>query len=492
MYIIPKLHRYLFFILFWPCFLSSKRLTELSKSERYAIALIDAKTPGIWEKSRSLISVTPWNNYIIWDNIKFDERKKILVASYIELQHLKFFLNEYAKKEILEATGDTDIVLKTENGTVKLIFSKNDLQAIKDFFGIIDNKVFNDNFPYKHDSQFRNDTDVSWVTIVPEVQFALYKYGIEHLGKKRILTTLAKSVPNKSDSDKPIFYKSLDLQLRSYLNQKLGLYPDNICWQGDGPKYDSTKCIPQSKFLVVMEADPNNLYRPTIDQTIYNSESFPEEATKQDYVAHGIKNDVFEPLVITDKKAYTKDGDPRKYNDWYKGLKEKQYDNVKMPWTRLGYTYDWSKEAFNRDLKNKERKQHVFNCGFSEFCIKPRDNVKDSTKIVAIYSLSKYSSSDINAEYKQIIRNQFNACVKELLNYMKNNDGNLEQQIATKIQARKSLLGILQEDRNHRGNMEENSVEKYSDELDTVENEICDLLKQIAKDEKLKNKYLLK
>ena len=59
--------------------------------------------------------------------------------------------------------------------------------------------------------------------------------------------------------------------------------------------------------------------------------------------------DVYRPAYITDtsKQMATKFSDDEKeeYKTWFTNQYYYSYDVAKLPWTRLGYTYDWSKEA---------------------------------------------------------------------------------------------------------------------------------------------------
>ena len=63
-------------------------------------------------------------------------------------------------------------------------------------------------------------------------------------------------------------------------------------------------------------------------------------------------NDLQRPAYITDANkqmslAFSED-ETDEYKTWFQGQYYYSYDVKHLPWTRLGYTYDWSKEAKDR------------------------------------------------------------------------------------------------------------------------------------------------
>lgn len=72
----------------------------------------------------------------------------------------------------------------------------------------------------------------------------------------------------------------------------------------------------RNTYITSMWLDPNDIYRPAYikDATKQMETSFPE-------------------------------GESQEYKDWFTNQYYYSYDVSKLPWTRLGYTYDWSKEA---------------------------------------------------------------------------------------------------------------------------------------------------
>ena len=60
-------------------------------------------------------------------------------------------------------------------------------------------------------------------------------------------------------------------------------------------------------------------------------------------------SDVSRPAYVSDptkQMALTLEENPKEgYKDWFANQYYYSYDVAKLPWTRLGYTYDWSEEA---------------------------------------------------------------------------------------------------------------------------------------------------
>lgn len=63
-------------------------------------------------------------------------------------------------------------------------------------------------------------------------------------------------------------------------------------------------------------------------------------------------NDVKRPAYITDPtkqmELQFKEDETEEYKTWFVNQYYYSYDVSKLPWTRLGYTYDWSEEAKDR------------------------------------------------------------------------------------------------------------------------------------------------
>ena len=63
-------------------------------------------------------------------------------------------------------------------------------------------------------------------------------------------------------------------------------------------------------------------------------------------------NDVQRPAYITDPTKQMSlqfdENETDKYKAWFSNQYYYSYDVAKLPWTRLGYTYDWSEEAKDR------------------------------------------------------------------------------------------------------------------------------------------------
>ena len=62
--------------------------------------------------------------------------------------------------------------------------------------------------------------------------------------------------------------------------------------------------------------------------------------------------DVQRPAYITDVTKQMElgfaEGETEEYKNWFASQYYYSYDVAKLPWTRLGYTYDWNKEAKDR------------------------------------------------------------------------------------------------------------------------------------------------
>jgi hypothetical protein len=98
------------------------------------------------------------------------------------------------------------------------------------------------------------------------------------------------------------------------------------------PKSGKTK-------FVEMWVDPRELFRPSADPEITDSEA---------------------EIDFRAPNAFVKVSD--EYRRWYNDLKSRSYGENGYPWTRLGYTYDWGKED-----------NHI---GMSEFVIMPGATVE--------------------------------------------------------------------------------------------------------------------
>lgn len=63
-------------------------------------------------------------------------------------------------------------------------------------------------------------------------------------------------------------------------------------------------------------------------------------------------NDLVRPAYVTDVTSQMglsfKEDETEEYKTWFYSQYYYSYDVSKLPWTRLGYTYDWSKEATDK------------------------------------------------------------------------------------------------------------------------------------------------
>ena len=78
------------------------------------------------------------------------------------------------------------------------------------------------------------------------------------------------------------------------------------------------------------------------------------ETSKNTYISSMWFNpsDVTRPAYVTDANKQMSlqfdENESDEYKNWFQGQYYYSYDVAHLPWTRLGYTYDWSKEAKDR------------------------------------------------------------------------------------------------------------------------------------------------
>jgi hypothetical protein len=214
------------------------------------------------------------------------------------------------------------------------------------------------------------------------------------------------------------------------INEYLGLPPQTN---------EEIKKSGSQKVIVELWISPSSLKRPSPSSCIFTLAAYPEDqqgyANPFDY----IKNTQI-------------------FNTWYKDWKKDAYNKYFSPWTRMGYTFDYSQEAFN-DEKNL---QHY---GCTEYVVPKGTNAK--TLIHKIYSIDKYTEK--STRYIDMIKNQvlnkLNNLAKDLINKLlliktikeglKTKFGSkfftlksLYKPTATIISIQKQLLYIIQEIKN--------------------------------------------
>jgi hypothetical protein len=162
----------------------------------------------------------------------------------------------------------------------------------------------------------RNDSLNTRVLVVTWTNYNGYDGKIDQpvMVSREIWVTTVPEVKN--------FCKQQKVQGALRLEQLLGLPPNNG----------------KTKF-VEMWVKPSDLYRPSADPEITDSEAETGFHTTNAYIK------------VTDE-----------FKKWYNDLKAQSYGDNGYPWTRLGYTYDWGKE-----------KNHI---GMSEFVILPGATVE--------------------------------------------------------------------------------------------------------------------
>jgi hypothetical protein len=338
-----------------------------SDEDRFRLAIQDAKRAQTSEVNRNLIDITPWNNKIIWN----DAKTHILVVSLVPRWVLQFYLSPAAMAGIKR--NELNV------GGVRIGLNQGDI----DFFradGALNcsNHVFPN---YKHGLRGYN---VSWVTIVPEIQGFINDYRNSKLAEAGEDGAMVE-------------------QLRLRLNQRLGLPPDSFIPEGRD----------RGKLVVEQWINIKDLFRPSVDAEIFDSDALPDSIyPRSDFYAgivHNLALDLFNAPFLSDIQRrvfltvdWIAEADrthKNRFLAWYTNQKrslqeEDEYlGRNNYPWTRLGYTYDYSIEAFNRGI--------FFGC--SEFCVKP----ESVASMNAIYSLDRYSRNDVTNYYKDKIREQF-------------------------------------------------------------------------------------
>jgi hypothetical protein len=341
-------------------------VNKFTEEELYELALLDAKTIMPSEVSSKLTALVPWNPYILWDK----EKNRVRIVSFMDTWALNYYLNR----------KNVDAIIKEKSGSmtidnVVINLNDRDLSALRGFAQKTEfctmRKSEEPLSSYTHGSQ---RYAFSWVTAVPEVLTFLHKYSSSKGGR---------SVPD----------------LIKRLNQRLGLPP---------------KMHTDSKVLVEQIIDIHDLLRPSLDPEIVDTvalQNFDKE-TLNLYNATG--DDLFDMSKYTNiniledrAESLNKNGHP----GWKQSNTETKEDVYKkwfnnngvynadwsMPWTRLGYTYDYNQSTFGGD-------NHF---GFSEFCVKPETKVT----IVGIYSIDEYAKK-FN-EYQKIIKKQWIDIIKK-------------------------------------------------------------------------------
>lgn len=96
-------------------------------------------------------------------------------------------------------------------------------------------------------------------------------------------------------------------------------------------KGNITDALLRTKQLLGMEESSKNTY-------VSSMWFSPSDLMRPAYVT-----DVTKPMALTFEESATEE-----YKRWFQSQFYYSYETKRMPWTRLGYTYDWSKEAKDR------------------------------------------------------------------------------------------------------------------------------------------------
>jgi len=402
------------------------KTSSLSEKERFQFAIHDATEAHPEEINNKLLSIAPWNNHIIWD----ENKEKILVVSLMPLWPLAYYINEDVLNKILDKKDNIKNVSVSLNAT-----DIDSLKTMKE--DMIEDKwtLMNVDFP-NHQHGLRGN-DMSWVTVAPELQNFAYS--------------------NK---------KGLDVtELRKRLNQRLGLTPLHE----------------KEKILIEQWISPKDLFRPAPDPEVIDSDALPDTITTtttffKDISPHSQTNILDdERLNETQQSKYgtesskidwIKSNTKTRYEYWFDITKGKQYTgHWAMPWTRLGYTYDYSPEAF----KSNNPDAHF---GFSEFCIKPASKVT----IKGIYSLDKYATEKVYDEYQSQIKNNIEKSLDEQVSIIQDTQLPSQNDAEKNIKEAKSLLSTLKGK-----DLSLTIIEKNLQEIKQILPELQDNFKDISK-----------
>lgn len=298
-------------------------LEKLNDEQRFEYALQDTQTPTPYVINKNLIEVIPTNRTIIWNTNK----TKILVTSLRDRWTYKFLPKNINNDRSIHINLNEDDITTIQD-------EANGLTPI----GEVNEKLTT---PYRN-------YDVDWVTVAPK----LLNFGYAWKNNNQKKTTL-------------------DLLKR--INERLGLPPEHNA---------------KNKIIVELWVKPEDVLRPSADPEIFDSNAVPDNipggSSFYKKISHLIASNMLEDTQLSEKQQHmynqqtpwnTTKG--HRYETWFK----KQQKINSMPWTQLGYTYDYSSEAFRNDNLSR-------NFGESEFIIKPGSKVE----IAGVYSIDKYFS----------------------------------------------------------------------------------------------------
>lgn len=394
---------YIFFIL---CTLTIPQAIHgwvTDASQRYAIAIQDAKYLAPNELPKTLTTIVPWNSFITW------HKDKVVAVSYMSLNAA---LSYYMTPEIFTAIKDTCSKGKTYDAVhsgVQIVVHADDFKTVMDLA------------TKAKETAEAKIPKPSWIAPLPGGSLALTGYPsiISSAGAFRpSWVTIAPELQKFMHNNRHLSPNDLTTRV----NELLGLPPMN-----------------DIKYIVEFDVQPQDLIRPSQDAEITDSDAISSQIGAHHDAGpislYGLHFELFNPYAIqnaTDEQfenikkfleskgetAITRDN---VYQKWFAFNKKDTIFNSSwpFPWTQVGYTYDYSLEAFKSN-------NHI---GLSEFIIKPESPVT----IVRIMSLSAYIK-----EYTRSAQQIINLIQSNLFHYQ----STFHQTISSILQTVNSMQNV--------------------------------------------------
>lgn len=364
---------------------------RLSIDQRFKLAIEDAKLATPYEIDSKLISVIPSNHQIQWKD------GMVLITSFMTRDKLRFYFTSKMKDGLDQKKDDLKSGSQIIEG-IKFYLNESDVDYLSNS-DFAPTRTAAESRMYTHG--FRG-YDVSWVTMVPEVLNFVNNWA------KQQATS-----PSKKD-------------FSTRTNERLGLIPAVADSDFD-------------KVFIEQWVKPEDLFRPASDAEVIDSTAIPQVIDSLNPFYSNIKD--YYKQTILDKENVSADQETKyqeaglwtntaphnRYTTWFNSeLKGKYAGQWAMPWSQLGYTYDYSQEAF--DSLNSSA-----HFGASEFCIKPQSN----STIVGIYSVDKYFDQANYESNRRAIKEQIQ---RTILNVSKNQG---QEDISSLINAQNIVLKLL-------------------------------------------------
>ena len=484
---------------------------------RYRIAIRDTERAQSSEVINHLINIEPHNKFIIWENTNQEDTNnfntKLRVINVTNLQNLGYTIS----REFLEHIRQSDDSLSNQE-IVELIDDNSgvEISLTKDMYSLIIKNLLNDNwqenetFPENTHSFYVNKPNaVSWVTCAPELLFklsqrlnnketnnidkAMINKKCHELLGLQALTDEAAQKANKIIIElliapEDLFRPSIDAEIfdKASLPDKLydhHLYK-NLLSTTSSTVFDNLDPIALCSMLIFINDFINDNSQKLKDEPLYKES--PEFIEKIQFFLNNNRekieelkqnNKALQEYITTNEKDINnllmqlKISNINLLEYWYFYEKSEKYaytNTWRMPWTRLGYTFDYSQEAFSSTSQSRFY-------GLSEFIIKPFKK----SKIIGIYSLENYIHKKFEP-YKNHISDEIKKYTDTQITIITNNNQSLDiseanlnevgEKIKKIINAYNNLIGlkkdIEQEKERYYG------MEFFATKLQEIENSI--------------------